>query len=319
LAVLGIGTELALRQPGPQLLLVGPKFGETLLDIGRDASAQNMALRQSDGPKREGSLDDGNGGKNSQGQRDASSKHVRLGHGRDDCHLPFMNASSRAHPKFKPPSGEPFISRAVEDVIWHATKAKIILQGSFMSIRYHAVAVALLALSISAQGATAQTSVVNQAVTENEVLAAQKAWCNALVDISSTYASQGPVVAKALAEKVIDAAYGYQMGAVLFKPTLTVAPQTFRTTRAGALAYFVGGDAAFPKDTGFALKGWTKCEIVNSAIFIAGTSANTMGNVNITGKDGKVTTVDKTWAFVKDDAGKLRIVVHHSSLPYTGS
>jgi hypothetical protein len=41
-----------------------------------------------------------------------------------------------------------------------------------------------------------------------------------------------------------------------------------------------------------------------------------MGNVLFTGPDGKVTTVDKTWSFVKDDAGKLRIVVHHSSLPY---
>ena len=123
--------------------------------------------------------------------------------------------------------------------------------------------------------------------------------------------------AKALAEKVIDAAYGYQMGAVLFKPTLTVAPQTFRTTRAGALAYFVGGDPAFPKDTGFALKGWTKVEIKNFGIFIAGDSATTMGNVMITGKDGKVTTVDKSWKFVKDDAGKLRIVLHHSSLPYS--
>jgi hypothetical protein len=35
------------------------------------------------------------------------------------------------------------------------------------------------------------------------------------------------------------------------------------------------------------------------------------------GKDGKVTTVDKTWKYVKDDAGKLRIVLHHSSLPYS--
>jgi len=166
--------------------------------------------------------------------------------------------------------------------------------------------------------AAAQTVVVNQGVTEAEVLAAQKAWCDALVVIATTHASQGQAAAKALAEKVIDAAYGYQMGAVLFKPTMTVAPQTFRTTRAGALAYFVGGDAAFPKDTGFALKGWTKCDVVNSAIFIAGDSATTMGNVHFTGKDGKVTTVDKTWKFVKDDAGNLRIVVHHSSLPYSG-
>jgi len=31
-----------------------------------------------------------------------------------------------------------------------------------------------------------------------------------------------------------------------------------------------------------------------------------------------VITVDKTWQFFKDDTGKLRIVVHHSSLPYSG-
>lgn len=96
-------------------------------------------------------------------------------------------------------------------------------------------------------------------------------------------------------------------------------PQTFRPTRAGALSYFVGGDPAFPKDSGFALKGWTKCEVVNNAIFIAGDSATTMGKVSFTGKEGKVTTVDKTWKFVKDDAGNLRIVVHHSSLEYAGS
>jgi hypothetical protein len=188
-----------------------------------------------------------------------------------------------------------------------------------MSIRHQVIVAALLAVTVPAGMANAQPVVVNQAVSEDEVLAAQKAWCGALVSISGTYAAQGPTAAKALAEKVIDAAYGYQMGAVLFKPTLTVAPQTFRTTRAGALAYFVGGDTAFPKDSGFALKGWTKCEIANSGIFISGASASTMGNVSITGADGKVTTVDKTWVFVKDDAGKLRIVVHHSSLPYAGS
>ncbi|KPF48443.1 hypothetical protein IP87_13945 [beta proteobacterium AAP121] len=178
---------------------------------------------------------------------------------------------------------------------------------------------AALALGAAAPVAAQNVLVVNQAVTEAEVTAAQRAWCQALVDISSTHARSGQPAAKALAERVIDGAYGYQMGTVLFKPTLTVVPQTFRTTRAGALAYFVGGDAAFPKDTGFALKGWTKCEVANAAVFIAGDSATTMGNVRITGAKGDVTTVDKTWKFVKDDAGKLRIVVHHSSLPYAGS
>ena len=183
------------------------------------------------------------------------------------------------------------------------------------------IAIAGFALSAPLQARTAAAptaaTVVNHGISEAEVLAAQRAWGDALVSIAATHEKQGQAAAKALAEKVIDAAYGYQMGVVLFKPTLTTAPQTFRTTRAGALAYFVGGDAAFPQDTGFALKGWRKVEIQNAGIFIAGNSASTMGNVMITGKDGKVTTVDKTWKFVKDDAGKLRIVVHHSSLPFS--
>ena len=94
--------------------------------------------------------------------------------------------------------------------------------------------------------------------------------------------------------------------------------RTFRTTRDEALSYFVGGDPAYPHDKGFALKGWTKCESQNAGIFITGYSATSMGNDIVTNKDGKVTTVDKTWTYTKDDAGNLRIVVHHSSLPNTG-
>ncbi|MBU6230355.1 MAG: hypothetical protein KGQ93_11755 [Cyanobacteria bacterium REEB459] len=161
------------------------------------------------------------------------------------------------------------------------------------------------------------TVVVNRAITKEEVLAAQRAWGDALVAISTTYETKGIEAARALAEEVIDKAYGYQFGAVLFKPTLTLHPQTFRTTRAGALAYFVGGDPAFPVDKGFALKGWRKVEIKNTGIFIAGDTATTMGNVILTDKDGKVVTVDKTWQFLKDDNGNLRIILHHSSLPYT--
>ena len=179
-------------------------------------------------------------------------------------------------------------------------------------------ALALAALTLTS-AAIAKTPMVNTAITEEEVIAAQKAWGDALVAIGDAYAKGGQPAAKALAEQVIDGAYGYQYGPVLFKPTLTEAPQTFRTTRDGALAYFVGGDSNFPKDTGFALKGWKKVEIRNAGIFLAGDVATTMGNVMITDKEGKVTTVDKTWKFRKDDQGKLRIVVHHSSLPYASA
>merc|ERR1712187_990285 len=139
----------------------------------------------------------------------------------------------------------------------------------------------------------------------------------ALVSISMTYEAKGLPAAKALAEEIIDTAYGYNYGPVLFKPTLAGGSQTFRTTREGALAYFVGDNAAYPNDTGFALKGWRSVKIVTAAIFREGNLAITMGNVLITDKTGAVTKVDKTWAFFKGKDGKLRIVLHHSSLPYS--
>lgn len=183
-----------------------------------------------------------------------------------------------------------------------------------MTFKQATLALASLAITGTA---VAKTPMVNTSISEVEVIAAQKGWGEALVAISEAGAKNGQPAAKALAEKVIDQAYGYNFGPVLFKPTLTQAPQTFRTTREGALAYFVGGNPQFPNDTGFALKGWKKVEVQNAAIFLAGDVATSMGNVSFTDKDGKVTTVDKTWKFKKDDAGKLRIVVHHSSLPYS--
>ena len=174
-----------------------------------------------------------------------------------------------------------------------------------------------IAATFAGVAVAADAPVYNANVTVAEVQAAQVAWCSALVAISKEGETKGQAAAESLAGQVLDAAYGYNLGPVLFKPTLTEAPQTFRTTREGALAYFVGGNPAFPKDTGFALQGWTACRAENAAIHINGDVATTMGNVMITGKDGNVTTVDKTWTFKKTDDGKLRIVLHHSSLPYS--
>lgn len=189
-----------------------------------------------------------------------------------------------------------------------------------------AIASSVMALSLTTLGAcasmpgtSASAAVASQAVapiTRDQVIAAQNAWGEALVKISTTYDSSGFDAAKKTAEAVIDSAYGYSLGPVLFKPTLTVAPQTFRTTREGALAYFVGGNKTFASDTGFALKHWRSYKIENAAIFTDGDVAISMGNVRITDRDGNVTVVDKTWGWKRGTDGNLRIVLHHSSLPY---
>jgi hypothetical protein len=182
-----------------------------------------------------------------------------------------------------------------------------------------ALSLTTLGACASMPGTSASAAVTSQAVapiTRDQVIAAQNAWGEALVKISTTYDSSGFDAAKKTAEAVIDSAYGYSLGPVLFKPTLTVAPQTFRTTREGALAYFVGGNKTFASDTGFALKHWRSYKIENAAIFTDGDVAISMGNVRITDRDGNVTVVDKTWGWKRGTDGNLRIVLHHSSLPY---
>lgn len=53
----------------------------------------------------------------------------------------------------------------------------------------------------------------------------------------------------------------------------------------------------------------------NVAMQLRGDTAIAMGNLVLTDKNGKTTTVDKTWGYARDDQGVLRIVLHHSSLP----
>ncbi len=173
-----------------------------------------------------------------------------------------------------------------------------------------------LANEPAAKGASSMAAAAQAPITEAEVRAAQQAWGNALVAIATEYDTKGFAAAKQLAEQVVDSAYGYQMGPVLFKPTLAAAPQTFRTEREGAIAYFVGGNPRFKGDSGFAIKGWRSFEIDNAAILLKGNTAISMGNVTVIDAKGNRTTVDKTWGYSRGNDGKLRIVLHHSSLPY---
>lgn len=157
------------------------------------------------------------------------------------------------------------------------------------------------------------------AITYDEVNAAQQAWCDALVKIGKLKEEGGDY--KTFASEVLSSAYNYDNGKVFFKPTLAFGDQTFRNDKKGALAYFVGGDSDYPNDKGFALTPWVKARYDNAGdknegIQIYGSIAITMGNVWVTGKDGKEVMVDKTWVFKKGKDGKLKIIVHKSSLPF---
>lgn len=162
---------------------------------------------------------------------------------------------------------------------------------------------------------TSPTASQPRTVERAEIEIAQRSWCDALLAISD--ASQKGRDAKTIAQDVLSTAYDYDRGPVLFKPTLTFGTQTFRTTKQGALAYFVGGDSMYPDDTGFARKPWVSCEpaIVN-VVALSSDSALAMGNVTLTDATGARVKVDKSFGYRRGPEGTLRIVLHHSSLPY---
>lgn len=155
-----------------------------------------------------------------------------------------------------------------------------------------------------------------QQITEKDLADARKAWGDALIAISTAYDEEGIEAATELASQALDDTYGYNLGPVLFKPTLASGEQSFRPTRDGALSYFVSQNDEYPLDGGFGLKSWRKVESETSASFIQGDVGLWMGWVTFTDKDGNVTKVDKSWGYKKDDEGIMRIVLHHSSLPY---
>ena len=153
-------------------------------------------------------------------------------------------------------------------------------------------------------------------INESDLTQARAAWGNALIEIARAYEAEGIDDARTVAKTMLDSLYGYTLGAVLFKPTMASGEATFRPTRKGALSYFVGQDADYPLDSGFGIKGWRKVESETVAQFIQGDIAMWMGWVTMLDKDGQVTKVDKSWGYKRDSEGTLRIVLHHSSLPY---
>ena len=148
-------------------------------------------------------------------------------------------------------------------------------------------------------------------ITKADVVAAQKEWGNGIVAIAKTHKENGDF--KARATEHIHSLYAYGLTDVMFKPTLTSVNQ-FRPTFDGALSYFIGTDGT--EDGGFAIQGWTHVRWESQGIYTNGDTAMAMGNYFFTNPDGDETKVEYSFGYILDAAGKLKIALHHSSLPY---
>lgn len=166
----------------------------------------------------------------------------------------------------------------------------------------------ILALFVTtALPAIAQAASCENPVTREDVLVAQQNWGNAIVAIGQADDS------RAEAQNTLDNLYAYDLGTVLFKPTLA-SDVPFRGTEDEALSYFVGG--SIEEDKGFALAPYTNVRFDNEGIVTYCDNAVSMGEYYFTKTDGSEVKVEYSFGYVRDENGSLKINLHHSSLPY---
>ena len=146
----------------------------------------------------------------------------------------------------------------------------------------------------------------------SDVESAQQAWGAGIVAIASAHSTGGDYVG--IASNHVNSLYAYQIGPVLFKPTLAAIDQ-FRPTFDTALSYFVANNNACPEDKGFAIKGWTKVRFENEGVVINESNALAMGNYFFTSPEGEEVKVEFTFGYTVDSNDNLRINLHHSSMP----
>ncbi|MEM1444435.1 MAG: hypothetical protein AAGF84_00110 [Planctomycetota bacterium] len=145
---------------------------------------------------------------------------------------------------------------------------------------------------------------------------AQQAWADAIVALGQARVEGAPRENLVeLAGEALDQLYAYDLGPVLFKPTRAV-DRPFRSTREAALSYFVGGDIA--EDAGFALQPWVHVEFINDQIMPLGDSTLAMGRYVFTEATTlRRVTAEYTFGYRRDAQGRVRIHLHHSSVPYS--
>jgi len=150
-------------------------------------------------------------------------------------------------------------------------------------------------------------------ITKEQVIKAQNQWANAVIEMGTI---KEDYAFKQYAINFLDELYFFQTGPVLFKPTMA-SLQQFRNTKEMALSYFIGGKDAFCKeDDGFAKKPWIDIKFENNNIILDNKRAIAMGNYYFKSNSSDITKVEFTFGY-KLVNGKLKIDLHHSSLPYS--
>lgn len=150
-------------------------------------------------------------------------------------------------------------------------------------------------------------------ISREEIREVQTKWKEGIIKIGELYREGGNY--REYAYNFLRDLYAFDRDIVLFKPTVA-SKKAFRQTIDEALSYFIGG--IFKEDKGFALQN-----IYNIQFEIAGELyfediAISQGKYCFFLKETKeVNEVHFTFVYRKFENNEVKIVAHHSSLPYT--
>ena len=146
---------------------------------------------------------------------------------------------------------------------------------------------------------------------EEDIINIQKEWASGIVKMGELSNNRDSL--ESFTSDFLDKIYDFQ-NQVLFKPT-KAANEQFRNSKGSAYSYFIAGDdRECQEDNGFALSNWTEILFDNSNIIINEDIAIAMGNYTF---KNEVSKIKVEYSFVyKNYGNEIKIILHHSSLPY---
>lgn len=148
---------------------------------------------------------------------------------------------------------------------------------------------------------------------ENKVFSAQESWANYIVEIGKLRSDTKRITV--LVKQFIEELYAFKITKVLFKPTKAkVIP--FRRTIEEFISYFIASNNVCPEDKGFALEPWKSVKFENYDITYNEKNVLAVGNYFFENESGHKIKVEYTFGYIIDETGKLKINLHHSSIPF---
>jgi hypothetical protein len=147
---------------------------------------------------------------------------------------------------------------------------------------------------------------------EELIREAQRLWAEGIIKIGKAYLEGKDY--QVMAINFLKELYAFDEGIVLFKPT-KAKEVPFRYTLEDALSYFIGGKHS--EDSGFALEPWREINFdVKGEIYLGDIALSQGHYYFVSGKTGATLKVEFTFGY-KLIKRKLKIILQHSSLPYS--